>query len=93
MKTIVDAQNHSCPMPIMMTKKAVDTAAPGTEIDILINNESSKNNTISFLEGNNIPVSWKQDGELFTLTVIKPEQITVTADVPENACSITGCSK
>ena len=88
--TIIDAQNKACPMPIMMTKKAVDTSTPGTEINILINNESSKNNTISFLEGNNIPVSWKQDGDLFTLTIIKPEQTATTNDVPKDACSI-GC--
>ena len=91
MKTIIDARNRACPMPIMMTKKAVDTATPGTEIDILINSESAKNNTVSFLKGNNIPVTWKQEGELFTLSVIKPEEAATTTDIPENACS-TGCN-
>lgn len=92
-KTIVDAQNHSCPLPIIMTKKAVDTAKPNSEITVLINSETSKNNTVKFLEGNNIPVSCQQDGELFTLTIIKPAEEKTTTDVPENACSLAGCDK
>ncbi|MCK5529399.1 MAG: sulfurtransferase TusA family protein [Kiritimatiellae bacterium] len=92
-KTIIDAQNHPCPKPIMMTKQAVDAAEPETEIIVLLNRESAKNNTITFLEGNNIPVSYKQDGELFTLSIIKPKENRSTTDVPDNACSIAGCDK
>jgi TusA-related sulfurtransferase len=88
--TIIDAQNHPCPKPIIMTKQAVDNAEPGTKINVLINRESAKNNTLRFLQDNNIPVTWEQNDDIFTLHITKPEQAANTEEVPENACSI-GC--
>ena len=88
--TIVDAQNHPCPKPIIMTKKAVDNAQPGDKIEILINRETAKNNTLRFLKDNNIPATWEQNNDIFTLYITKPEQDVTTNEVSSNACS-TGC--
>ena len=86
--TTVDARDFPCPKPIIMTKQAVDSANPGEQIQVLINRESAKNNTLRFLQDNNIPAEWKQDGEIFTIHITKPHDITVTENVDDSSCNI-----
>ena len=44
MRHEVDAMGKQCPIPVVMTKKAIDGAAVGDEIKILVDNETAVNN-------------------------------------------------
>ena len=44
MKYEVNAMGKQCPIPVVMTKKVIDNAAVGDEIEILIDNETAVNN-------------------------------------------------
>ena len=44
MKHEVNAMGKQCPIPVVMTKKVIDNAAVGDEIEILIDNETTVNN-------------------------------------------------
>ena len=44
MRHEVDAMGKQCPIPVVMTKKAIDGAAVGDEIEILVDNETAVNN-------------------------------------------------
>ena len=44
MKHEVNAMGKQCPIPVVMTKKVIDNAVVGDEIEILIDNETAVNN-------------------------------------------------
>ena len=44
MKHEVNVMGKQCPIPVVMTKKVIDNAAVGDEIEILIDNETAVNN-------------------------------------------------
>ena len=44
MRHEVDAMGKQCPIPVVMTKKVIDKAAIGDEIEILVDNETAVNN-------------------------------------------------
>ena len=44
MKHEVNAMGKQCPIPVVMTKKVIDNAAVGDEIEILVDNETAVNN-------------------------------------------------
>ena len=44
MKHEVDAMGKQCPIPVVMTKKVIDRATVGDEIEILVDNETAVNN-------------------------------------------------
>ena len=44
MKHEVNAMGKQCPIPVVMTKKVIDNAAVGDEIEILIDNETAVSN-------------------------------------------------
>lgn len=44
MKHTVDAMGKQCPVPVVMTKKVLDHAEQGDEIQILVDNETAVNN-------------------------------------------------
>ena len=44
MRHEVDAIGKQCPIPVVMTKKVIDKAAIGDEIEILVDNETAVNN-------------------------------------------------
>jgi selenium metabolism protein YedF len=61
MKT-VDCRGMTCPKPLILTKKALNDLASGQSIEILIDNETSKQNVERFLKDNGIEVSVLRDG-------------------------------
>lgn len=91
-KNIVDARDQLCPKPIIMTKTAINNAAPDDEIDVLINKEESKNNTVKFLKDNNVPVEWEESEGVFTLH-IKKANTDIKTNVNENVCPNSGLKK
>ena len=44
MKHTIDAIGKQCPVPVVMTKKVLDQAEQGDEIQILVDNETAVNN-------------------------------------------------
>jgi selenium metabolism protein YedF len=60
-----------CPKPLILTKKALVGLAAGQAVEILIDNETSKQNVERFLRDNGVTVSARADGALFTLTATK----------------------
>ena len=44
MKHTVDAIGKQCPVPVVMTKKVLDQAEQGDEIQVLVDNETAVNN-------------------------------------------------
>lgn len=91
-KITVNTTGYLCPKPIIMTKEAVDSAMPGDEIEVIFDRVQSKNNTVRFLQDNNIPSTCEQDGDIFRLFITKEDKNS-SSTVTENACSIIGCDK
>lgn len=74
MKT-VDARGLLCPAPLILTKKAIDSAQQGDALEVLIDNETSLSNVLSYLnELQIIPIKESAD-ELFTLRFTKPSEL------------------
>jgi selenium metabolism protein YedF len=70
MKTI-DARGKSCPMPLIMTKKALGEISENETLEILIDNETSVKNVSSFLEEHSMEVLTEKKGSIFHLKVNK----------------------
>ncbi len=74
MKT-VDARGLLCPAPLILTKKAIDSAQQGDALEVIIDNETSLSNVLSYLnELQIIPIKESAD-ELFTLRFTKPAEL------------------
>lgn len=86
-ETIVDARGKLCPVPLIMTKKALGEIATGDTLRILIDNEISKNNVERFLADNGFISTCAHDAGLFTLTVTKSRDDLVKPDA-EVHCTI-----
>ena len=52
---IVDARGKVCPEPLIMTKKALKDLAAGQKMQVIVDNETAKNNVARFLADNNMP--------------------------------------
>ncbi|HNW97481.1 MAG TPA: sulfurtransferase-like selenium metabolism protein YedF [Bacteroidales bacterium] len=76
---IVDAKGKLCPVPIIMTKKAINEIKENESLKILIDNETSVKNVTRFLEENGMKVHTEKKGNVFELTVNK------TGNIPESA--------
>jgi selenium metabolism protein YedF len=74
-QTVVDARGMLCPQPLILTKKALLQLAPGEQMSVLIDNETSLHNVERFLQDNQMQVSHTQQGTLFTLQVIKAHPV------------------
>jgi selenium metabolism protein YedF len=68
MKT-VDARGLKCPMPLILTKRALLEAGRDESLEILIDNETSVKNVSRFLADHHMTVDVKKQGELTRLTV------------------------
>lgn len=77
MKTI-DAKGKSCPLPLIMTKKAINEMAQDETLKILIDNDISMKNVSRFLEDNGMKVTIEKKENAYHLFVNK------TGNIPEN---------
>lgn len=84
MKT-VDAQGKMCPMPLIMTKKALSEISENETLEILIDNETSVKNVSRFLEEHNMSISTEKQGKVFRLKVSK------TGVIPEETQAENYC--
>jgi selenium metabolism protein YedF len=69
----VDARGLVCPKPLIMTKKALGNLAVGQEMEILIDNETSRDNVVRFLKDNGATVDVSTDGGVHRLAVTKSQ--------------------
>jgi selenium metabolism protein YedF len=79
MKTI-DCRGMLCPKPLILTKKALNTLAVGQSIEVIIDNETSRQNVERFLTDNGVEVSVVRDGTLFTLKATKTGRNAIAGD-------------
>jgi len=82
MKT-VDAIGKVCPVPLIMTKKALMEPDPANGILVLIDNETSVKNVTRFLQDNGMKVQTELKDAVFHLFVNKPERISENVQVEE----------
>lgn len=82
---IVDAQGKMCPMPLIMTKKALNEISENETIEILIDNENSVKNVSRFLQEHNMIISTEKQGKVFRLKVNK------TGVIPEDTRAENYC--
>lgn len=69
MKT-VDARGHSCPIPVVMVRKAVTSEKP-SELEVLVDNQCSVENVTRFAENSGYKVSVAVEGQDFRLCLNK----------------------
>lgn len=95
---VVDARGRPCPKPVLMTKEALESAAEGENIRILVDNPAARDNVLRFLssrgeEGNSV----EEKGGVFVIDVRvgrktkkKPEEETIAGIA---SCSIPRTSQ
>ena len=85
---IIDAQNQICPKPLIMAKKALKSSTENDVFQLLIDNETSKENVERFLSENKVSFKTTQEGILYTLTISSGGDELLNEDV-EEFCPIT----
>lgn len=66
---MIDARGRSCPEPVIMLKKAM--ASKEERYGIMVDNRVSVENATRFAEHSGYTVEVKEDGEEFTLNIIR----------------------
>jgi len=62
----IDTCGMSCPQPVLMTKKALENNQDG--IQVLVDNNTARNNVTRFLNSKNYKVTVENQGDLILLT-------------------------
>ena len=57
----IDTRGMSCPQPVLMTKNAIEKHTEG--IDILVDNNTAKNNITRFLNNLGYNLKYRQEDE------------------------------
>jgi selenium metabolism protein YedF len=83
---IVDTKGQLCPVPLIMTKKAMNEISENESLLIIIDNDTSYKNVSRFLEEHKMTVGTKRNGKLYELTVNK------TGHIPESTQAEDYCS-
>lgn len=68
---IVDARGKACPTPVIMTKKAVESA-PGKTVTVVVDNEVAKENVSKFASSISYDVAVESSEGLYYLTLTPP---------------------
>jgi selenium metabolism protein YedF len=86
MKT-VDAKGKLCPVPLIMTKKAIGEINENESLKILIDNDTSVKNVMRFLEEHGMKIQTEKKGNIYELIVNKTGNIPESTNV-EDYCSV-----
>lgn len=86
---LIDARGLLCPKPLIMAKKALNAAAPGDMLKILIDNATSHENVVRFLHDNGCSPVSTENGGVFSVQFISVP-VSATSPDPENYCSPGG---
>lgn len=84
MKTL-DARGKTCPLPLIMAKKALSEIEENETLLILIDNDNSMTNVTRFLKDHGMSVSTEKQGEVHKILVNK------TGNIPESTNSEAYC--
>mgnify|MGYP000253249543 CR=1 FL=1 len=57
----IDARGMSCPQPVLMAKKGIEENSEG--IDILVDNNTAKNNVSRFLRNQGYKLEYRNEDE------------------------------
>ena len=68
-KQIVDARGLSCPQPVLMTKKAIESGEKSYEI--LVDNGTARENVTRLATNAGFKVTVTEDGDDYRLTLTK----------------------
>jgi selenium metabolism protein YedF len=79
MKTI-DARGKACPQPLILAKKSLNGLAAGETAQLLVDNETSKQNVERFCKDNGVEVRSVRSGGVFTMTMKKLHKEAIAAD-------------
>ncbi len=63
----IDTCGTSCPQPVLMTKKALDSNPTADKIEVLTDNNTSKTNVKKYLSSNGFNVEIEEDDDTFVL--------------------------
>ncbi|BAT71321.1 selenium metabolism protein YedF [Thermosulfidibacter takaii ABI70S6] len=67
---VVDARGYPCPRPVLMTKEALEKIEEGV-VEVLVDNEASKENVKRFAERQGCDVEVREEGRCFRLIITK----------------------
>ena len=80
-KSIVDARGQNCPKPVILTKSALNKLDLSSELLILIDNETSKDNVEKFLKASGVLFQTRKKGNCFQISVSKSsDKVETNAD-------------
>lgn len=68
---IVDAKGKLCPVPLIMTKKALMEIGPNEELTVIVDNETSMKNVKRFLEDHQMKITVNERGNTWEIWVNK----------------------
>lgn len=78
----VDARGQLCPKPLIMTKQAIEAAATGATIVVLVDNETSCQNVERFLRDNGMVATVSREDKVFSLRF---DKAAAELDAPDAA--------
>ena len=89
----VDATGQVCPVPVVMTKKAVGSLTADDDVEILTDNPESAANLEKMAQQKGFPVtSQKLDERHFRVVMhVTAEQARKEREIPEPASAETAC--
>ena len=88
----VDTRGKLCPIPLIMTKKALSEISGDNSLRVMIDNETSVKNVSRFLEEHNMKVLTEKQGDTYLLTVNKTGVIPQESK-PEDYCNVPSPAK
>ena len=86
--TTVDARGQICPKPLIMTKQALDAAAVGATLAIVVDSETAAQNIERYLRDNGMVPQVQREGAEFRIGVAKATAALASTDA-ESYCGST----
>jgi TusA-related sulfurtransferase len=75
MKT-VDTRGLTCPAPLIKTRQGLNEAAPGEDVQVIIDNPTSLSNVKRYLSDNRLEFSVREEGGVSVVTVARGEGLS-----------------
>ena len=66
---ILDVTGKKCPLPLIETKKALNTLEQDQGLKVITDSETAKNNVTRFLDDNNIKSQWDKIDQVFEIMI------------------------
>ncbi|MCG0276778.1 MAG: sulfurtransferase TusA family protein [Thermosediminibacteraceae bacterium] len=66
----LDARGFSCPIPVMMTKKALDES-PDEHLEVLVDNPTARDNIFRYAKNSGFKVEIIEAGEDFIIKITR----------------------